>query len=567
MLKKINPTFHSVTPLKRGYSHFRCCGADTETYIDRDGNCQVNSIQFAGDELEPQLIYTTTADALADFMSVLDLWARKEENNAVFFHNASYDLTALLLHYPDAIDELAKGYCKICWTGATLEIFAGRVWFGQVTFGKHRRVKISDTFRFSFTSLDATAKLFNVPTKKLTRPEGLGERRFDNSLEFEEYAITDAITTYEISKVILEQHASLDVPLCVSAAQMSSRVFRRNYLREAFPNVPGWIEEAAVLAFHGGITRAQPGFYDQLTEYDLTSAYPAAMAEIGVPGEFVAGNDWCGENALYRVFGRVTDRRFPALFDHDFKPAMGKDRYFWTTGYELASAMRHGEFKGNISRSIQIVPAKDNPLERFVSHFFAEKARAKSEGDKVKEHFYKRGILNSLFGKFIQTQESLEEPGTYNPGGLYYPVLAALITGKVRSQIHEMEHYGRAVHTATDSIKTAYELPIGAGLGLITKEVSGECLILRGKLYAHKGECGKWKLAAHGLGVYPPERAWNMILTTGKTSSKRVISPKTSRTRNLSPLTWIEIICNLGSIIPEFPAKFGRELLNHCRGA
>lgn len=564
MIRQITPARHSVSPLRKGFSPFRVLGADTETYIDRAGVCQMNTIQFAGDDYAPELIYTTNESALADFMAAVDSWARKEKNNVVFFHNASYDLTALLLNYPEAIDRLAEGYLKIVFPGAEFEIFAGRVWFGKITFGNKRVCKIVDSFRFSFTSLDATAKLFNVPTKKLPRPEGLGERRFHGERDFEEYSLTDAVTLYEIGKVILSQHEEFDVPLCVSAAQLSARVFRKQFLREPFVNCPHWIEEAAVLAFHGGITRARPGFYSELTEYDLTSAYPAAMAEIGIPGEFRAGTDWVGERALYRVYGRVIDRKFPALFDHDFSPAVGNPRYFWTTGYELAEARRAGEFRGSISRSIEIIPASDNALERFVDHFFRAKAEAKAAGDKTREHFYKRGILNSLFGKFIQTQESIEEPGVYNPGGLYYPVLAALITGKVRAQIHAMEHAGNAVHTATDSVKTHVRLPEGSGLGLITREVTGDCLIVRGKLYAHRGEAGKWKLAAHGLGVYPAERAWAQILETGATRKSRVVNVKTARQRHLNPLTWVEMVCKLQGQIPPFPDYFRKELREYC---
>lgn len=116
--------------------------------------------------------------------------------------------------------------------------------------------------------------------------------------------------------------------------------------------------------------------------------------------------------------------------------------------------------------------------------------------------------MNSLYGKTIQAVELVNEDTkdsdyeteidaegklhvkrvnkTFRAGGLFNPFIATLITGKVRAMIHTLEHKFKALHTATDSIKTL--LPVTGcsnELGGYKHEVTGTCLLFRNKLYLH----------------------------------------------------------------------------------
>ena len=111
--------------------------------------------------------------------------------------------------------------------------------------------------------------------------------------------------------------------------------------------------------------------------------------------------------------------------------------------------------------------------------------------------------MNALYGKFIQTrilnglsdltfdidEGKLLFDASVQAGGLFNPFIASLITGHTRAFIHSLEHKYNALHTSTDGIQTQKK-PIGlsaygkAGtLGSVSIECSGDCLILRNKLY------------------------------------------------------------------------------------
>lgn len=564
MIREVRGRLPVIKPLERGFKACRVMGADTETWINpKTGLCEVISLQVCGDDFPPELIYCDNSDALAHFMAILNEWAKKGERNVVFFHNLAYDLQALILNYPEFLEQIAtRNECVITWPEATLKIQAGKSWFASLVFGQHRRVKILDSFKFTFASLDSSAKIFGLEERKIKPPKGLGSKRFRNDRKFEEYAVQDAVVEYQLGKKIIDFMELIDCPLAVSAAQMSAFAFRRKHLTQEFARPNPEAETMALLSFHGGLTRAQSGFYEDLREYDFVSAYPFAMSRLGAPVSYKRVNEYAGVNGVYQIRGRVTDRVHPILFTPNFKPLYDTD-YSFVTGYEIASAIKHGEFEGTILRGyvVEFDPTH-NPFLDFVEYFFKQKDEAKSRGENARAHMVKR-VLNSLYGKTIQTQEVCGET-FFTAGGLYHPFIATLITGSVRSYLHDLEHACRAVHSATDSVKTSEFINPISGLGGLSLECSGPSCVIRGKLYAHKDESsGKWKFASHGLGVYPPSLAWKQILTEGKTKKSRVVGSKIGYKRNIAPLTWLEVETRLLSEIPAMPEKFRRELLDY----
>lgn len=563
MIKSIIGRRPEVKPLVRGFSHGRALGYDCETFIRPDGTAEINSLQFAGDDFPGEVLYVTNKNALAVFMSVLDQWTRKETINTVWSHNAAYDLTALFLEFPKWVDKLADGYLKIEWPRATLEIFSGRVWFAKVRFGNHRRADILDTFNFTFTSLEKSAKLFNVPFQKLPKPDQLGIRRFHGETDFEKYALTDAAIAHSLGEKISEMHAEFNVPLCVSLAQLSGRVFRKHFLKSEVARPCAQMEQIAIDSFHGGVSLARPGFYEKLQEYDICSAYPEAMAALGVPSEYRYINSFGPLSAVYYIRGRVTDFRHPALFSPGFHPLI-RSEYSYVTGYELAEAFDKGEFRGKVLDGVEVKFSQDTALKDFVDCFFAIKAEAKVKGDKTRSHFYKK-ILNSLYGKMIQTME-VPNSVDFRAGGLWTPFLATLITGFVRAKLHNLEHESESVHASTDAVKTELYLQENSGLGGLTLECSGPCLIIRPKLYAHYDNLShKWKFASHGLNQWPPELAWKQLWMEGRTKRRRCISPKTAKLRKVPVLSWIDVETKERAEIPIVSSAFDAALVDFFR--
>jgi hypothetical protein len=559
MIKNIQGLRPTIKPLHRGFSECRICAFDTETFV-KDNHCEINTVQFAGDDLDERLLYIDNTIALPTFMSVIDEWARQETTNVVFGFNLSYDIQALLLGYPQFYDELANGYVHIEWDCGRFEYFQDKIAFGKIHFGKHRRVWLIDAFRYTFEGLDASCKMFGLECGKLTKPKGLGQTRFSKgkSKAFEQYAIQDAVATYELGKIIIQQHKDFDIPICVSIAQFSAKVFRKNFLQTEIVKPSFDCEEMAISSFHGGMQRAIPGFYDNLIEYDISSAYPEAMDHLGVPESYEIISKFETQKAVYQVEGKSICRAYPIIFDNAFRHANSMGMYF-VDGFSLESAFLHKEFDGKILRGWKVnFSREDDSLHRFVEFFYREKSLAKEQGNLVKAHFYKR-ILNSLYGKFIQT---LPENGTNKPSGLWNPFLATLITGFVRAKIHSYEHLSNSVHTATDAVKTNRPLDVENSnrLGSMCKEIEGSCIIIRPKVYAHYDHAkDKWKLATHGLGV-DSKTAWKQILDAKATSKRRVVSARTARQRHLNLLTWIDVRTELSNEIPAMPQEFERKL-------
>jgi hypothetical protein len=169
-----------------------------------------------------------------------------------------------------------------------------------------------------------------------------------------------------------------------------------------------------------------------------------------------------------------------------------------------------------------------NPFAEFVDFFFKLKDTAKNPTEKLLAKI----ILNSLYGKMIQTIESedgnvknirvlkedtsykanyifdadsgvfIENKGSniFQAGGMFNPFIATLITGFARAYLHRLEHKYKALHSSTDSVKTIIPCIEDKRLGGIKIECVGKCILFRNKLYLHYNQAGELKkYALHGF--------------------------------------------------------------------
>jgi hypothetical protein len=236
-----------------------------------------------------------------------------------------------------------------------------------------------------------------------------------------------------------------------------------------------------------------PSFYQGSGEF-----YKVSRFEKGYPG-------------IYRISGEVKKCIYPSIFDMRFKPVSGKVKNIWTTSYELESALKHKEVKiDKIDGFIWFEKDRslENPFKRYVYHFW--ELKNKTPKDDPYYLFYKT-LLNSLYGKFIQRTELIDEDGRkiYVAGSLYNPFIATLVTGFVRAMIHDLEHRFHSIHTATDSIMTLKPISdkyLGESIGSLKFETKGRALILRNKLYVIKNGKGETiKYALHGFRGSPED--------------------------------------------------------------
>jgi hypothetical protein len=325
---------------------------------------------------------------------------------------------------------------------------------------------------------------------------------------------------WHVGKAIEKQHAAWDLVTCVSAPQFAARVLRHHYLSEdekiSFP--PDNIARAATLSYHGGKNEmpgwVKPGWHRNVYELDFISAYSWSMTRLPAMtgGKFRRVREQpAGRDAIVCASGD-TRCKYHCIRTHDFKPINGRFDDIWLTGYEIESALAHKCLTLRSAWGYVWEPARGarNPFGEYARRFFTDKL--KYEHGSVEYEFNKL-LNNSLTGKLIQTTRlpgrvmadasgETEMSDEWEAGGLFNPVLASWVTGRVRARLHDMEEKYASLHSSTDSLKT-FGPPDPAdlgGLGGLKVECLGDCLILRPKLYIHLDGAGKpKKWAMHGF--------------------------------------------------------------------
>lgn len=423
----------------------------------------------------------------------------------VYGHNLKFDLISFF--WP-MYRELAniEGF-SLTVGDWIIEGFYGTPSFVRATKGKIT-IEIVDSFLWFTTSLQRAADLYFPDTPKYARPIGLGERKFKKTDKyFIEYAMQDAVIACKLGHIIEQMHIDLQIKQQVSLAGMSSAVFRTHFLKHEIIQVPKPFIKPAILAYHGGknnvIPNAAPMWHEGVNSYDVSSAYPESMTHLPGFAHEDGYKEYKGssrtkrvpECGTYCVSGRINSCNWPSLFHHDFTPIKGEAiSELWVTGYELNEALAMDEIKltGNVSGMYyETKKSEDLPLKRFAEHFYKEKEEAKDGITK----FRNKIVLNSLYGKFIQTKETLvdDEDGNIVIGrvasGLFQPLIAGSITGRTRAVMHYLEHELGAIHTATDGLFTKKKVDTkklrtpAKGLGSLKFEASGTLALVRNKLY------------------------------------------------------------------------------------
>jgi hypothetical protein len=179
-------------------------------------------------------------------------------------------------------------------------------------------------------------------------------------------------------------------------------------------------------------------------------------------------------------------------------------------GAEINEALRDKEIRITSIRGYYYDAEKDNkpsPFKAYCDDFFERK---ETEKHPTRKYGYKL-ILNSVYGKFIQTRKNSRiiytnidsgetvETNDVIAGGMYHPFIATAITAHTRAYIHRCEHEYKAIHTATDGfytyrkrVKTIGHYP-SRGLGSLNIEAQGDLCLLRNKCYILYSRTGETK--------------------------------------------------------------------------
>ena len=529
---------------------YQCFGADTETVKGEPLTYQI----YSCDREEGFCYWVKPGEfVLKAFLLKLRKLMSPGKIAVVWIHNMDFDM-AVLFHPKQSILLNTKAEFEIKSMGFKGSFLYGKAHILEGVFSDGARVICMDTFHYFPTSLVSLASTFQLSIRKLPKPRDLGNLRYKVSdSKFAAYAIRDAEISARIGEQILRYHAKFNVRLSLSAPQFASRVFRHSYIPQdsRIPFPKAWIAGPAISSYHGGRNGCYvpPGVYEGVSEYDITSAYPYAMTQLPnfLNCRYVATNKLEGGGIYDAEWSRQGE--YPNLYSAANK--LSDTGRGWVTGYELLSARRSGAryriHKGYAVRS----EANCNPIAEYVKIMFREKESLKPTNPL--HHFYKVGLLNSLYGKFIQSVErntgadvefdsdgfKVESEKVFTAGGLFNPFIASLITGFTRAYLHDLECKYDALHSSTDSILTQKRPSETPGLGGLTCKYTGTLILIRCKLYLVLGPTGRIiKAALHGFWGTPGKLLKMIKEGSLEYEVNHMNKLRESLKRNLTPLAF-----------------------------
>jgi hypothetical protein len=325
----------------------------------------------------------------------------------------------------------------------------------------------------------------------------------------------DAEVSYHLGKVIQSFHVEFDISQSLTLAHMAAKIFRKHFLRRPLEQPSEDIMIGAQQSYHGGknnlIPNSSPMWHLDVASLDISSAYPFAMSQLPSfsnpdlykQAKVKAGDKRTYSNGVhkfgvYYISGSTSNCDYPSLFDLKFKPIRGRFENVWVNGFDLNAALKAHEVKLTAIKGFYYDQERDryeSPFNKFVTDFYQRKEGAT---DPIQRYMYKT-VLNSLYGKFIQTTRKEDETTgetIYEAGGMYHPFIASCITAHTRNYIHNVEHSFSAIHTATDGVFAPNSKTMARdlsafnkanetteGLGSLKHETSGDLLLLRNKLY------------------------------------------------------------------------------------
>src|SRR2546422_5405125 len=566
-------------------------GFDTE--FTNDG--RLLSVQLAGlvaDRIVSNIFYTSELDKEKLFGYVKQFCQENSialaENIVLVAHFASAEIS----HISNFLRDFSLRTYNRALEGSTeIEYFdaSGRenLYFQGATEVEKYKLRIVDLFGFYPTSLDSVGKMYGSEKMSLEGIGGLNEKFWKSNMDrllaehpdvFEGYAKRDAevaVVAYTAMRKFYQDNYGIDALHHKTTPGLAMGVFRSRYLGEAvapFDLHPEqyrhknkktgewkvshrnraylaeeWREprRAAMLAYWGGRNEANGrGLLKEPVQlYDVVSLYPSAAALQPLPNartkwiEFSSIEGTAGlEGFANVIFEFPPDCMYPCL---PVPGEMSDKLYFplegttWCTLSEVREAIRLGVRVIKIT-GIGFKPGPDeinHPVRRYALDFMEKKRNSQGA-----ERETNKLLLNSLIGKFVETQKDTElgevlgliKRGTITQeqasqvykekkssyrkrprdvGGGWWIEAASLILGKARALMSQFISKG-AIMAVTDSVILSKGTDISCaapdefrsiGSDLKLEHEGGTNWILRTRAYGLSKDGNPVKVARHGF--------------------------------------------------------------------
>lgn len=487
MIEKIYGSIRELGHKNSSYTDCPVHGFDTET-----PNYKIRLMSIS--DGSNSNLYDVDANTILDiFLEHFD--KVKAKRIILFAHNLKFDFTVLMnLDLQDEnFRQLAfRKECSWKYAGCEIRFFNTTPYFGTIRYPNRKVIELRDTFSwFDTIKLSELSEAMKVGVKLKIDNEDFYHEGIHRDIKFREYAKVDALITARIGGKIMDFHSMNDIKPCVSGPQMAMAIMRKDYLRkgEVLTNPPERLMGPFELSYHGGKNGCyflSPSEHENIHIYDINSAYPFAMTQIP---SFVNCRYQVKENinkfdpketGIYRI-NALSRCKYNSSFDHDFTP-LKTLRNIWVTSYELKTLIDYDCFdKLDIDVGIFIKERSDrNPIGEYAKAYYKLKNITPKESPLYL--FYKKTMLNSLYGKFIERRYDDQKDYSIR-GSNYNPAIATLITGHTRAYLHSMEHNGNAIHSATDSVFTKNTMHTSRNLGGVSEEGYGRLQMFRNKVY------------------------------------------------------------------------------------
>lgn len=460
--------------------------------------------------------------------------------------NMKYDFNALISHLPSYVLESMAYYDYAQYDQYSNDEYVIRNFgnkFFRITKG-HKNVNFYDMAQFyresstdslepfQSSSLNSIAQQFLGLQKEDVDREHITKAQFDNDSEYHDklisYCVNDAYLTYRLSKLFFSE-LDTALPFVDYSKPISPAYFSAQLMRQTLPanqTYPDNVNEMLLKAYKGGrFETIQKGHFEDVYEYDLSSAYPSVMRDylFSFDGSWFFTREYHKEMlyGIYEVLVSIEEDDLNSVCPLPITSHEGLLIYpngkihAFIIKPELEFLERNG-YNVEILKGYEYM-AKDEPralLKELIEHLYAQKQQFK-HSNKIRYMLYKI-IINSLYGKTLQLTENsdIEEsddisaehiavlpdlsvkpfnkkPTNYRAGGLFNLYLASYITAQTRIQLFEFtkRYESEIISYATDGVYMLKDLSVsGNGLGTFDKEKHDEGIVYGNGLYIMGGK-------------------------------------------------------------------------------
>lgn len=490
-------------------------GYDTET---QEGLCKL--IASPCDYCHPR-----KADDIFHFLT-----SKRRRGKTGFFFNLNYDFQAILKWLPPSDWKTIAETGKVTYGEYILDYIPGkhlgiRRFYGKKRKGqKGRRARVFHIFdiaQFFKSSLNAAAKKYLG--KEKTDVTGFDMTDLQNA-DFQHpvfiaYCQQDALLAQELTEYWIKLCHDNDLwpNTFYSIGSIGERYFLQNC---KIPTINRFIFKkkmdfvnAAWLCCHGAqITTYKRGYFPQVYEYDINSAYPhtiRSLPDIDCGLFYKRSGDPPAEAVMGWLKVRIDlEEDSPGFYFPPFtmsRPKLKSNFNPYGSFTTCITLKEYLTYRSDMSiRPIVGVYWKPEgeivyPYKDAINDIYARRQRIDKKKDFAVNYFLKI-IMNSYYGKTLQ-KTLIRDPkspdyGKYRTGKVFNPFYSSYILADTRLALYQALKQVRTediIGCYTDSVmlKREYpELDQGPGLGNWVLETSGELLIIGCGVYTMLTQAG-----------------------------------------------------------------------------